>query len=113
MKPAEKGSLTNVPDYGSLLITIQQEVLQWANNKCQESINKQVRDDIEKERSTVKTKTVYLVVVNITAKLDCKVETFRPLRQGEDPAVLHDDKTSYLVYTLDVYPWIMVGGKRY
>lgn len=113
MRPAAPGATTNVPNYGGLLITIQNEVLLWANNKCQESINKQVSDNLEKERSMVKKMTTYLVVVNITDKMKCTVETFRALKTNEDPAIIHDDKAKYLVYTLDIYPWIIYKNKRY
>lgn len=113
MNPPEAGSTTQVPNYGKLLIAFQEEIKKWADIKCQESLNKQFSDSLEKERSKVKSKTTYIVIANITNKMDCKIETFRPLRQNEDPAIIHDDQSKYLVYTVEVYPWIVFKGKRY
>ncbi|MFT4016910.1 MAG: hypothetical protein QM668_08090 [Agriterribacter sp.] len=113
MQPAYSGATTNVPNYGKLLMVVQEEVMRWADIRCKESLNSQFSAKLEKERGKVKVKTEYLVVANITVKNDCKIEIFRPLYPNENPAVLHDDKTTYLVYTIEVYPWIEYKGKRY
>ena len=113
MRPAEAGATTQVPNYGKLLTVLQEEILKWVDIKCQEALNQQFSDSLDKARGKVTTRTAYLVVANITQKMDCKIETFRALRENEDPAIIHDDRSKYLVYTVEVYPWIEFKGKRY
>lgn len=109
---APNASIT-IPDYGSLLQTIEEEIIMWGDIRCKESIDEQLNNSIVSARSQVRSKTTYMVVADVTYKSDCRITVFRQLRYGETPSVLHTPETHLLVYTIDIYPWIFIGSNAY
>jgi len=103
----------SIPDYGSLIQTIEDEIIRWGDTRCQESMNQALNNLINIARGNTSHETEYVVVADITQKSDCKITNFYQLRQGEQPAVLHGPDDHILVYVIKIYPFILVGGQRY